>query len=83
MGLEVNNFSGGMILSQNKYARDLLSKANMLNGSTVSTPTATKINPFDDDNKPTDPTVYRQQCGSLLYLTLTRPNLTYDVNQVC
>lgn len=55
----------------------------MLDASTVSTPIATKINPLADDNKPTDPTAYRQLCGSFLYLTLTRPDLTYDVNQVC
>jgi hypothetical protein len=36
-----------------------------------------------DDNDHVDPTEYRRICGSLQYLTFTRPDITHAVNLVC
>lgn len=83
LGLEIKYFRGGITLSQTKYARDLLTRAKMIEASKITTPIATKPNHLTDENEPTDPTAYRQLCGSLQYLTFTRPDLTHAVNQVC
>jgi hypothetical protein len=42
LGLEVRYFPGGLIVSQTKYARDLLAKANMLEASKIKTPISPK-----------------------------------------
>ncbi|GKB93438.1 ribonuclease H-like domain-containing protein, partial [Tanacetum coccineum] len=37
----------------------------------------------DDGDPVSDPTLYQSLGGSLRYLTFTRPNISYDVQQVC
>jgi hypothetical protein len=83
LGLEVRYFSGGITISQTKYARDLLEKANMLEASKINTPIAHKAIELSDDHESVDPTEYRRLCGSLQYLTFTRPDITHAVNVVC
>ena len=39
--------------------------------------------PLNDGNLHNDPTKYRQLVGSLQHLTLTYPNITYIVQQIC
>lgn len=41
-----------------------------------------KLSIFDGDPLP-DPSEYRSAVGALQYLTWTRPNIAYTVNQVC
>jgi len=55
----------------------------MLHASKISTPIAPKPNQLPDDSKPVDATEYRRLCGSLQYLTFTRPDITHAVNLVC
>lgn len=82
LGLEVSYPDAGLFLSQAKYARDILDRANLLDSKPVSTPLApgvtftTKGTPFSD------PTLYRSLVGALQYLTITRPDLSYSVNTV-
>ena len=83
LGLEVKRFPYGIFLSQAKYAHDLLAKAQMLDATKINTPIAQKPSPLPNDTRPTDPTNYRQLCGSLQYLTFSRPDLTHAVNLVC
>ena len=83
LGLEVRYFSGGITISQTKYARDLLEKAKMLEASKISTPIAQKDIELSDDHESVDSTEYRRLCGSLQYLTYTRPDITHAVNVVC
>ncbi|KAJ0858993.1 putative RNA-directed DNA polymerase [Helianthus annuus] len=82
LGLEVAYSDTGVYLSQAKYAHDILARAGLLDSKPVDTPLSTtdifhsKGDPFHD------PTLYRSLVGALQYLTITRPDLSYDVNQV-
>jgi histone deacetylase 1/2 len=86
LGMEVNKVRDGIILSQDKYASDLLKKVNMASCKPVSTPfsTSEKLSAFEGNLLgPRDATNYRSILGALQYLTLTRPDLSFPVNKVC
>jgi hypothetical protein len=83
LGIEVIPFSGGLFLSQQKYARDNLSKASMSSCNPTDTPFVQKVKLHSKDDSLVDATHYRSLVGALQYLTLTRPDLTHAVNLVC
>ncbi|KAK4343040.1 hypothetical protein RND71_038856 [Anisodus tanguticus] len=56
----------------------------MENCKIMSTPVDSKSKLSADDGDPvSDPTLYRSLAGALQYLTFTRPDIAYDVQQVC
>jgi hypothetical protein len=56
----------------------------MANCKPASTPVDTKQKLSVNDGEPAaDATFYRSITGALQYLTLTRPDITYAVNQAC
>ncbi|KAK9104463.1 hypothetical protein Scep_021307 [Stephania cephalantha] len=81
LGLEVTSTSNGYYLSQAKYASDLISRSMITDAVIASTPFDVNVNltSFDDTLLP-DPTVYRQLVGSLVYLTVSRPDIAYVVH---
>ncbi|GJV34144.1 retrovirus-related pol polyprotein from transposon RE1 [Tanacetum coccineum] len=82
LGLEVAYTDNGLFLTQSKYARDILKRADLYDSKPVSTPLATHVS-FTADGIPySDSTLYRSLVGALQYLTITRPDLSYAVNQV-
>lgn len=81
--IEIKQFNHGMFLSQSKYTMDLLLKTKMINSTAIAIPIVVKETPRSDDNELVDATEYRKIVGSLQYLTFTRPDITYVVNQVC
>jgi histone deacetylase 1/2 len=86
LGIEVNKVAGGLVLTQDKYASDLLKKVNMSSCKPVSTPLSTseKLSAFEGTRLgPVDATRYRSIVGALQYLTLTRPDIAFSVNKVC
>uniref|UniRef100_A0ACD5T832 Uncharacterized protein n=1 Tax=Avena sativa TaxID=4498 RepID=A0ACD5T832_AVESA len=84
LGINVTRTPRGLFLSQQQYALEVLDRANMLNCHPISTPVDTKSKMSANDGKIcTDPTLYRSLAGALQYLTLTRPDLSYAVQQVC
>jgi hypothetical protein len=84
LGVQVQRFSGGIFLSQSKYMSDLLHHTTMLDCKPVATPMASKQPCVADPDSPyKDVIEYRQIVGTLQYLTLTRPDLSYAVNSVC
>ena len=81
--LEVTSSSDGYYLSQAKYASDLLSKAGITDNKIVSTPLEynAKLTPLDGEPI-SDATRYCQLVGSLIYLTITRPDISHAVGMV-
>ncbi|MFS8015034.1 putative RNA-directed DNA polymerase [Helianthus anomalus] len=71
LGLEVSHTHDGLFLTQTKYARDILTRAGLLDSKPVATPLATN-DVFTSKGKPFhDPTLYRSFVGALQYLTIT------------
>ncbi|KAK1631979.1 hypothetical protein QYE76_006294 [Lolium multiflorum] len=64
-----------------KYIQDLLARAALGDERTVDTPMElnVKLRPTDGDPLP-DPTRYRHLVGSLVYLAVTRPDISYPVH---
>ncbi|GJS73320.1 ribonuclease H-like domain-containing protein [Tanacetum coccineum] len=54
----------------------------MVNCNSSRTPVDTKSNLGADGDPISDPTLYRSLAGSLLYLTFTRPDISYAVQQL-
>ncbi|XP_039128972.1 uncharacterized mitochondrial protein AtMg00810-like [Dioscorea cayenensis subsp. rotundata] len=80
LGLEVEKTKDGIFLCQQKYAKDLLETYGMLECKPLSTPMEPNIKLRAGEGKDLeDPRMYRQLVGSLIYLTLTRPDLAYAV----
>jgi hypothetical protein len=84
LGIEVVRQLNGFFLHQKKYAHELLDHVRMLNCTSVSTPVDMKAKLSATDGSPApDASLYRSIVGALQYLTLTRPELQYAVQQVC
>lgn len=86
LGIEVNDCDNGILLSQRKYASEVIEKAGMRNCKSVTTPLSTSEKYSLYDGVPLnvdEATRYRSIVGALQYLTLTRPDIAYSVNKVC
>ncbi|XP_017188282.1 uncharacterized mitochondrial protein AtMg00810-like [Malus domestica] len=84
LGIEVKYEGDSMHLCQSKYALDLLSGAKFIEAKPISTPVPSgqKLSVYVADPC-VDPVLYRSVVKALQYLTITRPDLSYVVNQVC
>jgi histone deacetylase 1/2 len=83
LGMEVNKVRDGIILSQDRYASDLLTKVNMAACKPACTPLSTseKLSAYEGTTLgPNDAKNYRSVVGALQYLTLTRPDISFAVN---
>ncbi|GJX17034.1 ribonuclease H-like domain-containing protein [Tanacetum coccineum] len=83
LGISVTRNTSGMFLSQQKYASELLERAGMLTCNPCRTPVDTDSKLSADGDPVSDPTLYRSLAGALQYLTFTRPDISYAVQQVC
>ncbi|XP_056697386.1 uncharacterized mitochondrial protein AtMg00810-like [Spinacia oleracea] len=84
LGISVTRTPSYMLLSQQKYAQEILERAGMGTCKPAATPVNTNAK-LSADSGPSvqDPTHYRSLAGALQYLTFTRPNIAYAVQQVC
>ncbi|GJY99254.1 ribonuclease H-like domain-containing protein [Tanacetum coccineum] len=83
LGISVTRNTSGMFLSQQKYASELLERAGMLTCNPCRTPVDMDSKLSIDGDHVSDPTLYRSLAGALQYLTFTRPDISYAVQQVC
>jgi histone deacetylase 1/2 len=86
LGIEVKKIQDGLVLTQEKYASDLLAKLGMDKCKSSSTPFSTleKLSVHEGDVLGLeDSTRYKSVVGALQYLTLTRPDISFSVNKVC
>ena len=80
LGIEVDQKPKYIFISQKKYIGDLLSKFRMLDCNSVSTTMEQNQKLVSHEgNAFEDPTKYKQHVGSLIYLTNTRPDISFAV----
>jgi hypothetical protein len=83
LGMHVQRHGSGLFLSQRQYMLEILDRAGMAECKPSSTPV--QISPKLAANGPPvqDPSDYRSLAGALQWLTFTRPDISYAVQQVC
>lgn len=83
LGLEILSDLGGYYFAQEKYTFNIIAWAGLTDGKTPPTPMETNLKLTPLDGTPlSDTTLYRQLVGSLVYVTVTRPNIAYAVHLV-
>jgi len=84
LGVAVQQCSAGLFLSQRQYTLDVLERAGMTDCKPCSIPVDNhaKVSSTDGAHV-SDPTQYRSLVGALQYLTFTRSDISYAVQQVC
>ena len=83
LGLEIEKTERGIKLSQPQYASNPINNFNMSECKTSNSPILSGIKMHEFGNSPlVDFTLYEKLVGSLLYLTHTRPDLSYVVSAI-
>ena len=81
LGLEIAQTKEGIKVHQSKYALYFLNKFNMKDCKPSKTPFLLGVKLEEADSSPrVNNTLYRKLIGCLLYLTHTRPNISYAVS---
>ncbi|XP_017985214.1 PREDICTED: uncharacterized mitochondrial protein AtMg00810 [Theobroma cacao] len=81
LGLEVARSVKGFSICQRKYVLDMLDEHGFLGAKPVSTPIDYnhKLEKATDEEQLNNVPVYHQLIGKLLYLTFTRPKISYAI----
>ena len=81
--LQICQQDSGIFISQSKYAKNLVKKFGLESASSVRTPISPNVKLIVDLlGKSVNSSLYRNMIGSLLYLTASRPDISYSVG-VC
>jgi hypothetical protein len=83
LGVEVIPTTNGVLLSQQRYIKDILTRTKMLEAKPVTTPMAssTSLSAYEGEPFP-DHTLFRSTVGALQYLSITRPDIAFCVNKL-
>jgi len=80
LGLEVNRTPEGIFLCQRKYTLDLLKETKINNCQSLKVPLTPNLKLYMDSGEPLeDPNRYRRLVGKLIYLSITRPDISFAV----
>ena len=82
LGIEVARSSHGIFLSQRKYVLDLLTETGMVGCRPAATPIEQNHRLMADGGTPVDRERYQRLVGRLIYLSHTRPDITFVVSVV-
>ena len=83
LGLKISQDALGIKLSQDRYAQDLIEIFHMIDCKSTPTPFLSGVKLEDGGETPlVDNTLYRKLVGSLLYLTHSKPNLSYEIGAI-
>jgi Reverse transcriptase (RNA-dependent DNA polymerase) len=78
--IKVSHNNEGIFLSQRKYVLDLLVEVEMLDCKPADTPMVQNLKLHVDKNEtPENKERYQRSVGKLIYLSHTRPDITYAV----
>ena len=81
LGLEIARGPDGIFVSQRKYALDIIAECGLLGAKPAPMPTELNHKLALVKGRPLlDPSKYRRLVGRLIYLTFTRPELSYIVH---
>lgn len=79
--IEVTHTKTGIFLNQRKYTLDILTETGLLGAKPSPFPMEQNLKlSIDSGTLSPDPSSYRRLIGRLLYLTITRPDITFSVN---
>ncbi|MCH79973.1 retrovirus-related Pol polyprotein from transposon TNT 1-94 [Trifolium medium] len=83
LGLEIARSTSGIFLNQRKYVLELLEDTGFLGAKPISTPFDPSTKLSSTDGVPLDdPSSFRRLIGRLLYLTNTRPDISFSVQHL-
>ncbi|XP_059451093.1 uncharacterized mitochondrial protein AtMg00240-like [Corylus avellana] len=83
LGLQVQQSDRGMFVSQTKYTKELVKKFGLDGKSHAKTPASISMKLLVNlTGNSVDQTLYRSMIGNLLYLTTSRPDISFSVG-VC
>jgi len=81
LGIEFSRSDKGYYISQSKYIQDLIARSGITDTRTAATPMDIHLQLRPTDGTPLeDPARYRHIVGSLVYLTVTRPDIAHAVH---
>jgi histone deacetylase 1/2 len=84
LGLQISYLPSGLFVSQTGYITDLLGRVDLQHSKSCDTPCLPHHHLLKDDGQPySHPQQYRSIVGTLQYLTFTRPDIAFSVNQAC
>ncbi|KAL0416181.1 UNVERIFIED_CONTAM: Retrovirus-related Pol polyprotein from transposon RE1, partial [Sesamum latifolium] len=83
LSLEIDRTGVGTSVTQHKFIRDIICDTGLLSAKPGLTPlpTGVKLSAFDS-TKLADPEPYRRLVGRLLYLSFTRPDISFGAQQL-
>ncbi|XP_038902317.1 uncharacterized mitochondrial protein AtMg00810-like [Benincasa hispida] len=83
LGIQVHYLDSGLLINQSKYVDDLLHELHLTDVKPMLSPTVQGRKLSKTDGQPLfEPYIYRSTIDALQYLTHTRPDITYVVNQL-